>query len=166
MKIVSPLLIFCDFPTKKYEWIRGDVDVQLFEGTHACNLYHITSHPFVSVDNVEHVFFADVKLHFNWKYVHQSHARKYMIFDNMDAPILDDEGHVTGLLDDGNAPEESVVEEDIKEDNDDAQDTSESSDGEADYANTTYIGTSNIELEFKYDSAYNIIACEYAYQSF
>lgn len=89
-----------------------------------------------------------------------------MIFDNMDAPILDDEGHVTGLLDDGNAPEESVEEEDIKEDNDDAQDTSESSDGEADYVNTTYIGTSNIELEFKYDSAYNIIACEYAYQSF
>lgn len=66
-----------------------------------------------------------------------------MIFDNMDAPILDDERHVTGLLDGGNALEESVEEEDIKEDNDDSQNTSESSDGEATDANTIVIGTSN-----------------------
>lgn len=73
----------------------------------------------------------------------------------MDSPILDDERHVIGLLGGGNAPEENVEEEeDIEEDNDDAQDTSESLDGEADYADMTVIGTSNIELDNESDSEY------------
>jgi hypothetical protein len=43
-----------------------------------------------------------------------------MIFDSMAAQKLDDEIHVTYLLPDGNPPNDSVEEEDIEEDNDDA----------------------------------------------
>jgi len=68
-----------------------------------CN--HITSQPLVYVDDVEKFFFIDVESDTNWKYVFQSHARKYyMMFDNMDAPILDDGRHVTGLLAGENPP--------------------------------------------------------------
>ena len=73
-----------------------------------------------------------------------------MIFDNMVAPILDDRRHVTGLLAGKNPPHESV-EKNIYEDNDDAQDTSDSSDGEADYVDMTIIATANTELESEFD---------------
>jgi len=118
-----------------------------------CNL--ITSQRFIYVDDVEQIFFVDVESDTNWKYVLQSHARKYMIFDNMDVPILDDGRHITGLLAGENTPYESVEEEDIDEDNDDAQDTSDSSDGEADYADTTILATANTELESESDSERN-----------
>ena len=93
------------------------------------NRNHITSQPFVYVNDVKQVFFADVESNSNWKYVLQSHARKYVIFDNMAIPILDDGRHVIGLLAGKNPTDESVEEEDIEEDNDNAQDSSESSDG-------------------------------------
>ena len=73
-----------------------------------CN--NITSQSFVYVDDVEQIFFADVELDTNWKYVLQSHVRKYMIFDNMVAPILDDGRHETSLLAGENPPYESVEE--------------------------------------------------------
>ena len=116
----------------------------------SCN--HITSQPFVYADDVEQIFFADVESDSNWKYVLQSHARKYMIFDNMAAQVFDDGRHVTGLLAGENPPDENVEEEDIEEDNDDAQDTSDSSDGEADYADMLTIGTANTEVESESDS--------------
>ena len=70
----------------------------------------------------------------------------------MAVSILDDGRHVTGLLAGENPPDESVEEEDIKEDNNDAQDSSESSDGKANCANTIVIGTTNTELESESDS--------------
>lgn len=100
-----------------------------------CN--YITSQPFIYVDDVDHIFFADVESYSNWKYVLQSHARKYMIFDNMVVLILDDGRHVTTVLVGENPPNESVEEEDIEEDNDHAQNTSSSFNGEADYVDIT-----------------------------
>ena len=78
--------------------------------------------------------------------------RKYVILNNMVVPILDDGRHVTDLLVGEYPPDESVDAEVIEEDNDDAQDSSESSDGEADYANTIVIGTTNTKLESESDS--------------
>jgi hypothetical protein len=115
----------------------------------------ITSQPFIYVDDVEQIFFVDVESNTNWKYVFKSHTRKYMIFDNMAAPILDDGRHGTGLLAGENSPHESVEEENIDEDNDDAQDTSDSSDGEADYADITISATTNSQLESESDSEHS-----------
>ena len=129
-----------------------------------CN--NITSQPFVYVDYVEQIFFADVELDTNWKYDPQSHARKYMIFDYMVAPILDDGQHVTGLLAGENPPHESVEEKYIDEDNDDAQDTSNSSDGEVDYADMRIIATTNTELESESDSEHSNQSMRYILYSY
>ena len=74
-----------------------------------------------------------------------------MIFDNMVAPIFDNGRHVTGLLAGENPPHESVGEEDIDEDNDDPQHTSNSSYGEADYVDMPIIATTNTKLESEFD---------------
>ena len=118
-----------------------------------CN--HITTQPFVYVDDVEQIFFANVESDTNWKYIFQSHARKYMIFDNMIAPILNDERHVIGLLAGENPPDESFGEEDINEDYDDAQDTSDFSYGKVNYASMLIITTANTELKSEYDSEHS-----------
>ena len=113
-----------------------------------CN--HIISQPFVSIDDVEHVLFVDVELDSYWKYVLQSHARIYTIFDNIAAPILYDGRHIIDLFASKNPSNESVKDEDIEEDNDDAQETSGSLDGEADYADLIVIGIANTKLESKF----------------
>ena len=107
------------------------------------------------MDDVEQIFFVDVESVTNWKYVFQSHARMYMIFDNIAASILDDGRHSVDLLAGENPPHESVEEEDIDEDNDDAQDTSDSLDGEADYADMTISVTINSQLESESDSEHS-----------